>query len=223
MNLLALTITMPGLIERTTLGLPALTLITIPVVLIALLVWRFRRGGLAVLVVGTCMLCALLVLFLAPARRHISQRLRHLEPTTYTIHSYSTAMPEPDWDQVADQDCCESDDTGPCDELPECDELRKRGSSAVARVNAVPAPRVPPAPLARATAPRPGGKHSLHGERLPLHWTLVSGLALAAMIYLAYLFVDSGTRGHFTWPLRIFSVLAFVAICVFLVFYGRGF
>jgi hypothetical protein len=55
-----------------------------------------------------------------------------------------------------------------------------------------------------------------------LPWTIVSGIALAAMIYLAYLFLDAGTRGQFTWPLRVFSVVAFVGICVLLVLYGRG-
>jgi hypothetical protein len=45
-------------------------------------------------------------------------------------------------------------------------------------------------------------------------WTLVMGAAIAIFLYLAYLFLDAGTRGHFTWQLRIISVLAFVAVCV---------
>ena len=45
-------------------------------------------------------------------------------------------------------------------------------------------------------------------------WTLLKGVAIAAFLYLSYLFLDAGTRGHFTWQLRVISVLAFVGICV---------
>ena len=45
-------------------------------------------------------------------------------------------------------------------------------------------------------------------------WTLLMGVAIAAFLYLSYLFLDAGTRGHFTWQLRVISVLAFVGICV---------
>ncbi|MFQ5490069.1 MAG: hypothetical protein ACE5GE_05040, partial [Phycisphaerae bacterium] len=52
---------------------------------------------------------------------------------------------------------------------------------------------------------------------IPGAWTAVSALALGVMVYLAYLFVDAGTRGQFTWRLRFFSVAAFVGICALLV------
>jgi len=39
--------------------------------------------------------------------------------------------------------------------------------------------------------------------------TLVTALALAAFLYVGYLFLDAGTRGQFTWSLRIVSLLAF--------------
>ena len=43
--------------------------------------------------------------------------------------------------------------------------------------------------------------------------TGVSLVILSILVYLAYLFVDTGTRGHFTWTLRIATVAAFVGIC----------
>ena len=43
--------------------------------------------------------------------------------------------------------------------------------------------------------------------------TGVSLVLLSILVYLAYLFVDTGTRGHFTWTLRIATVAAFVGIC----------
>ena len=52
---------------------------------------------------------------------------------------------------------------------------------------------------------------------------IVSAAALGVMIFLAYLFLDSGTRGQFTWPLRIFAVAAFVGICILLVTLQPGF
>jgi hypothetical protein len=43
--------------------------------------------------------------------------------------------------------------------------------------------------------------------------TLLSMFALCILLYLAYVFVDVGTRGHFTWTLRVAAALAFVGIC----------
>ena len=43
--------------------------------------------------------------------------------------------------------------------------------------------------------------------------TLLSMFALCILLYLAYVFVDTGTRGHFTWTLRVAAALAFVGIC----------
>ena len=54
-------------------------------------------------------------------------------------------------------------------------------------------------------------------------WMAICAATLAAMIFLAYLFLDSGTRGQFTWPLRIFAVVAFVGLCVMLVVLRPGF
>ncbi|UCG32657.1 MAG: hypothetical protein JSU68_13450 [Phycisphaerales bacterium] len=43
--------------------------------------------------------------------------------------------------------------------------------------------------------------------------TLLSMFALCILLYLAYVFVDTGTRGHFTRTLRVAAALAFVGIC----------
>ncbi len=40
--------------------------------------------------------------------------------------------------------------------------------------------------------------------------------ALAVMVLLAYVFVDAGRRGRYTWPLRIGSAAAFALLCVLL-------
>jgi len=85
------------------------------------------------------------------------------------------------------------------------------------------APRPPTLfPSKSRQAPWPRGAAYQPERALPVSWTVVSAAALAAMIYLAYLFLDAGTRGQLTWLLRLFSVVAFLAICGFLVLYGRG-
>lgn len=38
--------------------------------------------------------------------------------------------------------------------------------------------------------------------------------ALAVMVSLAYVFVDAGRRGRYTWPLRVGSAAAFALLCV---------
>jgi len=42
---------------------------------------------------------------------------------------------------------------------------------------------------------------------------VISGLVLAIFLYLAYLFLDASTRGHFSWSLRLLSILLFCVIC----------
>lgn len=39
---------------------------------------------------------------------------------------------------------------------------------------------------------------------------LVMAFALAAFLFVGYLFLDAGTRGQFTWPLRLVSLVAFI-------------
>ena len=46
--------------------------------------------------------------------------------------------------------------------------------------------------------------------------------AILVLLYLGYVFLDAGTRGHFTWQLRIISVLAFIGFCVAIVALRRG-
>ncbi len=45
-----------------------------------------------------------------------------------------------------------------------------------------------------------------------LVWNLVTGFSIAALLFVAYVFLDASTRGHFTWSLRILSVLVLVGI-----------
>lgn len=51
------------------------------------------------------------------------------------------------------------------------------------------------------------------GSGRSMAWFALSALAVLSFLYLGYIFVDSGTRGQFTWPLRIISVAAFFGIC----------
>ncbi|MCZ6682073.1 MAG: hypothetical protein O7B26_02745, partial [Planctomycetota bacterium] len=44
--------------------------------------------------------------------------------------------------------------------------------------------------------------------------TPLSVAFLAGLLVIAYLFLDANTRGHYTWPLRVGSAIAFAAICV---------
>ncbi len=43
---------------------------------------------------------------------------------------------------------------------------------------------------------------------------------LVVFIALAYLFVDAGTHGRYTWPLRITAVAGFGGVCLFLWYHG---
>ncbi len=44
--------------------------------------------------------------------------------------------------------------------------------------------------------------------------SLLTALSIGSFLAVGYVFLDAGTRGQFTWPLRIASVVAFAAICV---------
>ena len=41
----------------------------------------------------------------------------------------------------------------------------------------------------------------------------VAALIAVAFLYIGYLFLDAGTRGQFSWTLRIASIVAFGVIC----------
>ena len=43
---------------------------------------------------------------------------------------------------------------------------------------------------------------------------------LVVFIALAYLFVDAGTHGRYTWPLRITATAGFTGVCLFLWHHG---
>ncbi len=43
-------------------------------------------------------------------------------------------------------------------------------------------------------------------------WSGVTAFAVAALLYLGYLFLDASTRGQFTWSLRIVAVFTFGAL-----------
>ncbi len=45
-------------------------------------------------------------------------------------------------------------------------------------------------------------------------WGLLTAVEIAAFLMLGYVFLDSATRGQFTWPLRIASAVAFAGIYV---------
>lgn len=42
-----------------------------------------------------------------------------------------------------------------------------------------------------------------------LLWSLIFAAAIGAFLYIGYLFLDAGTRGQFTWSLRLLSLVAF--------------
>lgn len=50
-----------------------------------------------------------------------------------------------------------------------------------------------------------------HGDVLG---TVLTALAIAAFLYMGYVFLDASTRGHFTWSLRLLSIVVFAAVCV---------
>jgi hypothetical protein len=84
-------------------------------------------------------------------------------------------------------------------------------------------PAAPKAPVATAgnppDVPRPNSgpadetfiRSVRHESGSRLVALAVSGSLLAAFLFVGYLFLDSGTRGHFTWSLRITMLAAFLA------------
>lgn len=44
--------------------------------------------------------------------------------------------------------------------------------------------------------------------------SLVIGFVMFAFLYICYLFLDAGTRGQFTWSLRIISLFAFIMMMI---------
>lgn len=183
----------------------ALVMVTLVVLVIALMFRHFRRGRLMAAVVGTCLVCAALWLVLAAGRHQVSRTWHTVglpRIAVYDAPGYAEATVRIDEDLSLNA-----------------------AQSTVGILEQPPAPPPPQLPLEPRTVERSAQqqKPTAPPARLAPHWTIVSAIALAAMIYLAYLFLDAGTRGQFTWPLRIFSVVAFVGICIFLVLYGRGF
>ena len=60
-------------------------------------------------------------------------------------------------------------------------------------------------------------RNSVRHGPLSMAWllpSLLTALSIGAFLAVGYVFLDAGTRGQFTWPLRIASVVAFAAICV---------
>lgn len=55
-----------------------------------------------------------------------------------------------------------------------------------------------------------------------LLWSLLTAFTIAALLYLGYIFLDASTRGHFTWRLRILSVLTFAVLCAVVVALRNG-
>lgn len=95
---------------------------------------------------------------------------------------------------------------------------RASAASAEAGVHGEPTPS-PRKELVRRLTRVTGLGHASGGNRT-VWFTLLIGVAIAALLYMAYLFFDITTRGHFTWPLRVVSVLAFMVICVALMAIG---
>jgi hypothetical protein len=60
----------------------------------------------------------------------------------------------------------------------------------------------------------------LRGDGVP--WTILTALAVAAFLYVGYVFLDAGTRGHFTWSLRLVSIVVFAAICAMMAALRHG-
>ena len=55
-----------------------------------------------------------------------------------------------------------------------------------------------------------------------LGWSghLMSGAALAMFLVFAYMFLDAGAHGRYTWPLRIGAIAMFFGLCFVLSRYG---
>ena len=60
---------------------------------------------------------------------------------------------------------------------------------------------------------------AIRQQRSGLHsWSkgAVAAGALAFLLVLAYLFLDAGRRGRYTWPLRLGTAIVFASLCVLL-------
>lgn len=113
---------------------------------------------------------------------------------------------------------------GPACEPPEYLQARNRARTGSAEVaGPPPSPTERRSSMGRVPAPARAPRDAAWlSPMLPLPWSVISAVALAAMIYLGYLFLDAGTRGQFTWLLRLFAVVAFATICGALLLAGRG-
>jgi hypothetical protein len=54
-------------------------------------------------------------------------------------------------------------------------------------------------------------------ERRGIHrgglvWNILTAFSIAALLFVGYVFLDAGTRGQFTWSLRILSVMVLAGI-----------
>jgi hypothetical protein len=223
-------------------GRTSLLLLTIAILIIALLVRRIRKGGFTVAVVGICVACAaawlLLVTHFRLARQapHSIVSVTREGPESFLktpYHAETSILVDKGGGRLMSRSAVRTlEEDSPCPSLALARPVDRESSDCG---DARAGQRSPPQP---PSARRPGfpafgqwqqkwlGRHwqpELSRRHIPPLWTVISGVVLAVMIYLAYLFLDAGTRGQFTWPLRLFAVLAFVGICVFLVLCGCGF
>ena len=61
-----------------------------------------------------------------------------------------------------------------------------------------------------------------HAQPAGLAASGLMAFAIGALLYLGYILLDAGTRGHFTWSLRIVSVVTFAALCLALSILRHG-
>jgi hypothetical protein len=62
------------------------------------------------------------------------------------------------------------------------------------------------------------GRMEKYARRYEIIWTTASAAGMAFIIFLLYSLLNAGTKGHFAWPLRIFSVGTLAALYLVLLF-----
>lgn len=67
--------------------------------------------------------------------------------------------------------------------------------------------------IAIAQTSRSRAPQTYRGRFIGIAGFAVAGLIVVAFLYIGYLFLDAGTRGQFSWTLRIASIVAFGVIC----------
>jgi len=191
--------------------------------------FRVTAGRLTLICLVVSICGALFMVLFLPGQRHLSSRLRHWynRSTAYVLMNQA----DREFSETVRQEV-----TVRREAARKREELPRQASSSQRKESARDYPSPPPVRDAKSPEwivigqpplppeePLPASDFSIRSfwpvHRSRLLAFLVSATLLAAFLFLGYLFLDGGTRGQFTWSLRITALIVFLSASAMLMWW----